>query len=76
MHFSILAWKIPWTEEAGGLQWGHRVRHDSATKQHISWASKNICTLYMYSLQLFHMQPTASSSSPRLKTKMHILQQC
>ena len=19
-HFSILAWKIPWTEEAGGLQ--------------------------------------------------------
>ena len=20
IHFSILAWKIPWTEEAGGLQ--------------------------------------------------------
>ena len=20
MHFSILAWKIPWTEEPGGLQ--------------------------------------------------------
>ena len=19
-HFSVLAWKIPWTEEAGGLQ--------------------------------------------------------
>ena len=33
-HFSILAWKIPWTEEPGGLQskglqW---VRHDWATK--------------------------------------------
>ena len=21
-HFSILAWRIPWTEEPGGLQWG------------------------------------------------------
>ena len=29
-HSSILAWKIPWTEEPGGLQsmgW-QRVRHD------------------------------------------------
>ena len=24
-HFSILAWKIPWTEESDGLcPWGHR----------------------------------------------------
>ena len=25
-HFSILAWKIPWTEEPGGLQspWGSK----------------------------------------------------
>ena len=29
IHFSILAWRIPWTEEPG-LQ---RVRHDLATKQ-------------------------------------------
>ena len=21
-HFSILAWRIPWTEKPGGLQWG------------------------------------------------------
>ena len=30
-YSSILAWKIPWAEEPGGLQrpWGHiRVRHD------------------------------------------------
>ena len=29
-HSSILAWKIPWTEEPGGLQsmWPQRVRHD------------------------------------------------
>ena len=29
-HFSILAWRIPWMEELGGLQsmGSHRVRHD------------------------------------------------
>ena len=29
-HFSILAWKIPWTKEPGGLQsiGSQRVRHD------------------------------------------------
>ena len=31
---SILAWKIPWTEEPGGLQpiGLHRVRYDRATE--------------------------------------------
>ena len=31
-HSSILAWEIPWAEEAGGLQSAglQRVRHDSA----------------------------------------------
>ena len=29
-HSSTLAWRIPWTEEPGGLQpiWSQRVRHD------------------------------------------------
>ena len=29
-HFSILAWRIPWTEEPGGLQFMRlqRLRHD------------------------------------------------
>ena len=32
-HSSILAWKIPWTDEPGGLQlWGRRVRHNWGTK--------------------------------------------
>ena len=33
-HFSILAWRIPWTEEPGELQsmGFQRVRHDLATK--------------------------------------------
>ena len=34
-HPSILAWRIPWTKEPGGLQsvGSQRVRHDLATKQ-------------------------------------------
>ena len=33
-NFSILAWRIAWTEESGRLQLMglHRVRHDSVTK--------------------------------------------
>ena len=34
-HFSILAWRIPWTEEPGGLKsiGLQRTRHDLVTKQ-------------------------------------------
>ena len=34
-HSSILAWRIPWTEEPGGLQsmGSQRVRHDLVTEQ-------------------------------------------
>ena len=37
-HSSILAWKIPWTEEPGGLQsmGSRRVEHDRATKLSLS----------------------------------------
>ena len=38
-HSSILAWRIPWTEEPGGLQsiGSQRVGHDEATEH------ANIC---------------------------------
>ena len=42
IHFSILAWKILWTEETGGLQsmGSQRVRHELATEQQqILWSS-------------------------------------
>ena len=34
-HASVLAWRIPWTEEPGGLQFMglQRVRHDLVTNQ-------------------------------------------
>ena len=36
-HSSILAWRIPWTEESGGLPstGSERVEHDGATNTHI-----------------------------------------
>ena len=37
-HSSILAWKIPWTEEPGRLQsMGCQNRLDLVTKQHQAW---------------------------------------
>ena len=34
IHFSIPAWKIPWTEEPDWLQsMDHNIGHDGATKQ-------------------------------------------
>ena len=38
IHSSILAWRISWTEEPGGLQsMGlQRVRHNLATEQHLA----------------------------------------
>ena len=33
-HSNVLAWKIPWTEDPGGLQFMglQRIRHDLATE--------------------------------------------
>ena len=52
-HSSILIWKIPWTEEPGGLQsmGSQRIRHNWATNQ-------NFFSPYIYALpleSLFHL---------------------
>ena len=45
-HASILAWKIPWTEETGGLHMRlQRVRHNLATKQQQSYIINMICRI-------------------------------
>ena len=43
-HSSILAWKISWTEEPGGLQsiGLQRVRHDGLTDTYILTFRKNV----------------------------------
>ena len=44
IHSSILTWKIPWTEEPGGLQsmGSQRVGHDCVTK-HVNFSRSNPC---------------------------------
>ena len=57
-YSSILAWRIPWTEEPGGLQsmGSHRVEHD--------WVTEHVCTpSLVYSLVQKAQFPVASSES-------------
>ena len=48
IHSSILAWRIPWREVPGGLQFMglQSVRHNLATKQQNRIWSKSWCTFY------------------------------
>ena len=48
-HFSILAWRIPWTEDLGGLwsKGSQRVKHDKQlSTQHTHDNSNNIKSEY------------------------------
>ena len=51
-HSSILAWKIPWTEEPGGLQFvgSQRVRHAGATKHNTASRIQNGLLKYFSSV--------------------------
>ena len=45
-HSSILAWKIPWTEEPGGLQsWGHKesdvIENKDTEKEKHTWGKRS-----------------------------------
>ena len=50
-HSSILAWRIPWTEEPGGLQsmGSQRVRHDRVTNTQ----AVMICICYYYDARIY-----------------------
>ena len=63
---SVLAWRTPWTEEAGGLQSmaSQRVRHDSAAKHNIkSEQLKAVCLLVFISEVLKDTWPSPKPSS-------------
>jgi len=55
-HSSNLAWKIPWTEEAGAPQsmLSQRVEHDWVTKQVQTAMTWRITFKFMYTLILSH----------------------
>ena len=46
-HFSVLAWRIPWTEELGRLQsiGPQRVRHNGSNGAHLQTHIINCCKL-------------------------------
>ena len=52
-HSSILAWRIPWTEEPGGLQsmGSQRVRHDRAP---FTFTVNNAWHLVVKKIRCFH----------------------
>ena len=63
-HSSILAWKIPWTEEPGWLlsMRSQRVGHDWATSLSLSLSrNTEVCTLISDILKIFFL-PTYSAS--------------
>ena len=64
-HSSILAWRIPWTEEPGGLQsmGSQRLGHNWVTKHTYifysleCWSSENLCDLcpvFFYALTFLY----------------------
>ena len=52
-HSSILAWRIPWTEESGGLQSTVRKESDKTEQLHfLPWT--NACNLLVNKFSLYH----------------------
>ena len=54
-HSSILAWRIPWTEEPGGLRFIglQRIEHDWSDLAHVH-TFYTLATLYISYIALFH----------------------
>ena len=46
-HSSILAWKIPWTEEPGGLQSVGHKESDTTKRLHFHFHFDEDCQVYM-----------------------------
>ena len=49
-HFSILAWRIPWTEKPGGLESirSQRYRHDGSNLAHMQSVSKLLAMQWIF----------------------------
>ena len=53
-HSSIFAWRIPWTEEPGGLQsMGRKVKHDLTEQQQMIPGTGTIPVLVQIPISLF-----------------------
>ena len=70
-HSSILAWRIPWTEEPGGLQsmGSQRVRHDRTTNIHTYCPRKFLHLLDKYFLSIKCVSGTAPNTRKMLNPR-------
>ena len=68
-HSSILAWRIPWTEEPSRLQsmGSQRVRHDWATSLHFSLSLQIFSFSFKYSRISFITSWISKLKSPSIK---------
>ena len=59
-HFGIRAWRIPWTEEPGGLQsmGSQRVGHNLVTEQQLSYILYKICVMKEVKVLVIQSYPT------------------
>ena len=70
---SILAWRIPWTEEPGGLQsWGHK---ESDTTEQLSARAHfgvklGVLPLNLYSVQKLMIRMLPKACDPLMKLKL------
>ena len=76
-HSGILAWKIPWTEEAGGLYkpWGHKESDTTQRLTHKDLHSENCKTLVKGIMENI----TGNSSGvldPNINSNISIVKMC
>ena len=78
-HSSVLAWRLPWTEEPDGLQPTglHRVRHDwsdcaAAAWQFYSWFFRGIFTLFSTLIVSLCIPTSSVRALPFLRTHSSI----
>ena len=72
-HSSILAWKIPWTEEPGRLQsmGSQRVGHDWATELNWRWEHAGVRWQWDSILLLGFTYPTTTSTTAQEGSRHH-----
>ena len=56
-HSSILAWRIPWTEELGGLQSTGRKESDTTERRHFAftYGLHKVCILSLYKSRIWKL---------------------
>ena len=73
MHYSIIAWEIPWTEEPGGLQFvgSQRVRHNRAPTHHTRVPSYQTCRVSPHAENFFRCWWTPRHNLPQVIAGSH-----